>query len=130
MQIDHIGYAVKKIDRAMHSFELLGYQFGNIIDDTDRNIKLSFGEKDGYRIELVQPLDRNQPSPVDTYLNSIGSSPYHICYMSNSFEEDVSNLLDKGFRIVVEPQKAVAFGGKKVVFIMNLGIGLMEIVEA
>ena len=48
MVIDHIGYAVKKIDKAVKAFENLGYVFEEAIEDVDRNILISFGEKDGY----------------------------------------------------------------------------------
>ena len=129
MKIDHIGYAVKKIDKAMKSFETLGYIFEEIVEDFDRNILISFGCKDGYRIELVQPLDKKKESPVDAYLSKVGPTPYHICYISNEFEREIEELKTQGFRVIIEPAKAVAFGGKRVVFMMNLGVGLMEIVE-
>lgn len=129
MKIDHIGYAVKKIDKAMKSFETLGYIFEEIVEDFNRNILISFGCKDGYRIELVQPLDRKKESPVDAYLSKVGPTPYHICYISNEFEREIEELKAQGFRVIIEPAKAVAFGGKRVVFMMNLGVGLMEIVE-
>lgn len=130
MKINHIGYAVKRIDRALTSFEKLGFTFEPIIDDTDRNIKIAFGEKDGYRIELVCPLDKEKVSPVDSYLNSIGSTPYHICYSSNDLDAEVDNLKKQGLKVIIEPKKAVAFQGRRVVFLMNLGFGLIEIVEA
>lgn len=130
MKIDHIGYAVKRIDRAQSSFEKLGFLFGPAIDDTDRNVTISFGEKDGYRIELVCPLDKKQESPVDQYLNNAVGTPYHICYTSKDFDNEIDVLKKQGFKMIIEPQPAVAFGGKRVVFMMNLGMGLMEIVEA
>ena len=129
MTIDHIGYAVKKIDRAEKAFQELGFVFEPVIDDTDRNVRLSFGEKDGYRIELVCPLDKKLPSPVDKYLREIGPTPYHICYQSGKFEEEIEGLMAKGFKLIIEPAKAVAFGGKRVAFLMQLGVGLLEIVE-
>lgn len=129
MTIDHIGYAVKRIDRAMSSFEKLGFVFDPIVDDTDRNIKIAFGENNGYRIELVSPLDKEKESPVDTYLGNIGPTPYHICYRSDDLDREIENLKTKGFKVIKDPARAVAFGGKRVVFLMSLGIGLMEIVE-
>lgn len=129
MVVDHIGYAVKKIDKAIKAFESLEYEFEEPIEDFDRNILISFGTKDGYRIELVQPLDKKKESPVDAYLSKVGPTPYHICYVSEDFDKDIENLKEQGFRVIIEPMKAVAFGGKRVVFMMNLGIGLMEIVE-
>ena len=41
----------------------------------------------------------------------------------------IEELKTQGFRVIIEPAKAVAFDGKRVVFMMNLGMGLMEIVE-
>ena len=129
MRIDHIGYAVKRIDRAQKDFESLGFVFGPVIDDADRNVKIAFGEKDGYRLELVCPLDKKQESPVDQYLSNVVGTPYHICYQSNNFDSEIESLEKQGFKVIIEPQPAVAFGGKRVVFMMNLGMVLMEIVE-
>lgn len=129
MRIDHIGYAVRRIDRALSSFKKLGYAFDPIIDDTNRNVKLAFGVKDGYRIELVAPLDEKQESPVDRYLSNAAGTPYHICYESDRFDDEVKELKLQGFKVVIEPKPAVAFGGRQVVFMMNIGFGLMEIVE-
>lgn len=129
MKIDHIGYAVKRIDRALSSFEKLGYVFEPAIDDTDRNVKLAFGVKDGYRIELVAPLNKKQESPVDQYLSNAVGTPYHICHESDRFDDEIEELKIQGYKVVIEPRPAVAFGGRRVVFMMNIGFGLMEIVK-
>lgn len=129
MKVDHIGYAVKRIDKALSSFEKLGFTFEPIIDDIDRNIKISFGSKDGYRIELVAPLDKKLKSPVDQYLSNVSGTPYHICYKSEDFDTEIENIKLQGFKIIIEPRPAVAFNGKRVVFMMNIGLGLIEIVE-
>lgn len=130
MKIDHIGYAVKRIDRAITAFQKLGYEFEPVIDDTDRNVKLAFGTKDGYRVELVAPLDKKAGSPVDQYLSNAVGTPYHICYESENFDEEIDELVKQGYKVVIEPRPAVAFGNRRVVFMMNIGFGLMEIVEA
>ena len=130
MRIDHIGYAVKRIDRALGAFEKIGYAFGSVIYDTDRNVMLVFGEKDGYRIELVAPLDKKTESPVDQYLSNAFGTPYHICYESDDLDRDVEKLQSQRYKVVIEPKPAVAFGGRRVVFMMNIGFGLMEVVEA
>ena len=129
MKIDHIGYAVRRIDGAIDAFQKLGFEFEPVILDTDRNVKLAFGEKDGYRIELVSSLDKKQESAVDQYLSNVVGTPYHICYESERFDEDVDELKSGGFRVIIEPKPAVAFEGRRVVFMMNIGFGLMEIVE-
>lgn len=130
MEIDHIGYAVRKMDRAIESFQKLGFVFGPVVDDRDRNVRISFGEKDGYRIELVSPMEKTKESPVDHYLERMPGMPYHVCYRSAEFDSDIARLQGEGYRIVIAPKPAVAFDGRRVVFMMDLGMGLMEIVEA
>lgn len=129
MNINHVGYAVKRLDRAMKSFEQLGFSFHAIIEDKERNVRLVFGMKDGYRIELVCPLDEKKDSPVDQYLTNFFGTPYHICYESRDFEEDIEELKALGYKVIIEPSPAVAFNNKRVVFMVNSGFGLMEIVE-
>ena len=129
MNVNHIGYAVKKLENAIKSFMALGYEFGDIINDHERNIKVSFGEKDGYRIELVCPLDVSKESPVDNYLCNVRATPYHICYETHCFDNDVENLEKDGYKIIIAPAPSIAFQGRRVVFMMSLSIGLVEIVE-
>lgn len=128
LKIDHIGYAVKRMERAVATMKKLGYKFGENIEDLDRKVNILFGEKDGYRVELVSPKEKG--SPVDPVLSNVGPTPYHICYVSNDFDKDVQKMTEKGeYRIAVEPAPAVAFGGRRVVFLYSLALGLLELVE-
>ena len=129
MKIDHIGYAVKRIDRAVKAFESVGFSFGPERADTDRNVKFAFGEKDLYRIELVCPLDKSKPSPVDLYLRNVSGMPYHICYQSENLDTEVERMIKQGFKVVIEPRPAIAFDGRHVVFLLSHAFGLLEIVE-
>ena len=78
---------------------------------------------------MISPLDKKKESPVDQYLSATVGTPYHICYRSTDFDNDVKNLETGGYKVVIEPKTAVAFGDKRVAFLMNIGFGLMEIVE-
>lgn len=127
MTIDHIGYAVKNIEKAKMSMSVLGYVFDETIEDQDRNIYISFGELDGYKIELVAPIKAG--SPVDMHLSKIGPTPYHICYKSDAIEEDIENLVKNRFKVTIPLAPAIAFHGKRVVFMYSLSTGLIEIVE-
>ena len=127
MKIDHIGYAVKNIDKAKKSLEAIGYVFDDVVEDFDRNIYISFGEMDGYRIELVSPISAG--SPVDMQLSKLGPTPYHICYKSTDIEADIKLLQSQRFKVAIPLASAVAFGNKRVVFMYSLSVGLIEIVE-
>ncbi len=57
--------------------EVLGFVYlEETIEDKERNIYIAFGELDGYRVELVSPINSN--SPVDAHISKIGPTPYHI----------------------------------------------------
>ena len=127
MRIDHIGYAVKNIEKAKKSMEVLGFRFEDQVTDTDRNIYIAFGELDGYRVELVAPITTG--SPVDVLLVKNGPTPYHICYKSNEIEADIERLQKNRYKVTIPLTPAVAFGGKRVVFLYSLSVGLIEIVE-
>lgn len=129
MKIDHIGYVVKNIYEAIKQFEVLGFQFEPVVNDTDRNIQISFGENGKCCIELVCPLDKGKNSPADIYLSKVGPTPYHVCYQSENLESDIEVLKRQGFRLIVNPARAEAFGGRRVAFMTSLETGLMEIVE-
>lgn len=129
MKIDHIGYAVKDIEKAKKSMSALGYIFGENIEDTARNVLISFGELDSYKIELVAPLRIATPCPIDLYISKIGPTPYHICYKSKNIEADMERLTKARFKISIPLAPAIAFGGRRVVFMYSLSTGLIEIVE-
>ena len=109
LTVDHIGYAVKNMSKALVEFEKLGFEFEDVIDDEDRNIFICFGNNDSYRIELVSPIDKEKLSPVDTYLSKVGPTAYHICYKSSDLEGDISELERQGFRVIIPPAFAIAF---------------------
>lgn len=127
MRIDHIGYAVKNIEKASVSFEKLGFTFEPVIEDADRNVYLRFGVNGSTRVELVSPM--KEGSPADEILHKNGPTPYHLCYVSDDLEADIASLEKERFKVIIPPARAVAFGGKRVVFMMNLAIGMIEIVE-
>ena len=129
MQVNHIGYAVKSLEGSIKKFELLGFQFEKKIIDNDRNLKIQFGQNGEERIELLEVLDKNKPSPIDIYLNKIGPTPYHICYNSDDIEKDIYNLKTNGFSVIIPLQKATAFNGRNVVFLYEKSIGMIELVE-
>ena len=54
MKDHHIGYLVKKLEKAAEEFEKLGYvRLGEITPDPHRKIDILFLEKDGYVVRCV-----------------------------------------------------------------------------
>ena len=131
MEIDHIGYAVKNIKKALPAFQALGFEFAEEICDDLRKINLCFGQKDGYVIELVSPAYKGVPSPVDDVLKKNGATPYQFCYRTTQqLDDEIKALEASGFKVLIPPMSATAFGDKRVVFMYHIAVGLIEIVES
>ena len=66
MKVHHIGYLVKKLEKAAEEFEKLGYvRLGEITPDLHRKIDILFLEKDRYVVGGVSP---NAPDSVGSGL--------------------------------------------------------------
>lgn len=126
LKIHHIGYLVKKIDKAKKTFEALGYltRQDTVYDDI-RKINICFLEKDGYLIELVSPV--SDDSVAAGLMKKYKNSPYHICYETDDLETAFVDLCESGFTAIDTPTPAPAIGGRKVVFLTSPSIGMVEL---
>ena len=129
MVVDHIGYAVKNIDSARETFVSLGFVFESIIEDKKRNLYIQFGKNGDYCVELLSKLDPNKESPIDSFIGKIGPTPYHLCYKSGNLDFDIDKLKKIGFRQITIADSAIAFEGRRVVFLYNSSLGIIELVE-
>ena len=129
MKIHHIGYLVKKIEKAKKAFQDLGYTIKqDVVLDEYRQVDICFLEKDGYVVELVSPISKD--SVVYNLYKRYGNSPYHICYETDDFESAVAQLEKQHYMICSEKHEAIAIDGKNVCFMVNPFMGMIELVEA
>lgn len=128
MKIHHIGYLVKKIEKAAAAFEALGYvREGDAVHDGIRKADILFLEKDGYRVELVSPYASD--SVVAGLIKTYKNAPYHICYEAEDFAADMAKLEESGYMRIDEPTAAPAIGGRRVTFFMHPAMGMIELLE-
>ena len=126
MKVHHVGYLVKKLDKAAEEFEKLGFvRQGDLTNDTYLKVDILFLEKDGYVVELVSP---NAPdSVVSGLIKTYKNAPYHICYESADFQADLEQLTQNGYVQIDQPAPAPAIGNRNVVFLMNSRLGMIEL---
>lgn len=128
MKIHHIGYLVKDIKKSVEQFQELGYSIEiDILYDGDRDVDICFMINEGCRVELVSPC--SETSVVYAQLKRMGNGPYHVCYEVQDIESQMQKLREKKYVIMIQPQNAVAFGGKRVVFLYHKNVGMIELVE-
>ena len=118
MRINHIGYLVKRIDKAIDAFQKLGYEIiQDVCNDEYRKVSICFLKKEDYVIELVSASSKD--SVVYNLQKKIGNSPYHICYETNDYENDKNNLLKNNYILCSDSHEAIAFQNKKVSFFVH-----------
>lgn len=129
LKVHHIGYLVKKIEPAIRTSKTLGYQvIQDTVTDEIRHVDICFLEKDGYCIELVCPI--SEKSVVYGLLKKYKNCPYHICYETADFENDLETLRTEGFMPIDTPTPAPALAGREVVFMTHPGLGMIELIRA
>jgi methylmalonyl-CoA/ethylmalonyl-CoA epimerase len=94
-----------------------------------QNVSVAFLEKYGMpRIELVESTPPNN-SPVNKIIEKFGVSPYHICYVVENIESVIKELKKKKFLPLASPVSAAAMNNRKICFLYNKDVGLIELVE-
>src|SRR5262249_10509391 len=101
-----------------------------ILHDAAQQVRVAFltpqvpGEA---QIELVEPA--GDQSPVNRFLEKTGGGLHHLCYEVADLEGHMSEMRSAGCRLVKPPVPAVAFGGRRIGWMLtgeNLLIELLE----
>ncbi len=128
MKIHHVGYLAKNIEKTEKKFFELGYEVESpTAYDEIRKINIEFLVNGDYRVELIQPM--NEESPMYPLLKRFKNSPYHFCYEVEDLDASVAELSGKGYTVIQEPEIAPCIEGKKVCFLNNISMGIIELVE-
>ncbi len=113
--VEHIGIAVKDLDRCIERFESA---FGFRCEGRQRidasKVEVAFFKCGDTKIELVTPTEES--SPVHKYLAKRGNGIHHICLDVDGIEDWLGSLSDGGIDLIdAVPRQGAA--GKKVAFI-------------
>jgi methylmalonyl-CoA/ethylmalonyl-CoA epimerase len=131
MRFHHVGLACTSISREKKSLELLGYRAESpeFVDPTQR-VRGQFmvlGDSDPMmRIELLEPAAAE--SPVEPFL-ARGGGMYHQCLEVPHLEQALADMRAGGYLLVQPPVSAVAFGGRRIAFLMSRTGRLVELLE-
>ena len=128
MNFHHIGIACKDINESLQTYQSLGYKSNNIVRDKIQKVEIYLlTRKNSPMIELVGA--EGKESPINNIIKNNGTFPYHTCYEVDNLEEQISSLISLKFALIVEPAKAIAFNNRKIAFLYNKSIGIIELLE-
>lgn len=124
----HIGIACRKLDTEQAYWSVLGYTLESPeFEDPVQKVRGRFLTGPGPRLELLAPTAED--SPVQGVLQR-RTKMYHQAFETREFDRALAALEDTGARRTAEPAAAIAFGGRRIVFLMLPNGNLLEIIEA
>ena len=127
-KFDHIGVAVPEIEPTAEVYKAAGYIQTEPVYDPIQNVHICFLSKEGMpTVELLAPHDST--SPVQQTLDKMGVTPYHTCYEVEDLDAAIAELRKMRYIVVKKPEPAIAFNNRRVSFLYNKVVGLIEIVE-
>jgi hypothetical protein len=80
------------------------------------------------QIELVEPAAAD--SPVLRFLETCGGGLHHLCYEVENLDEHMRAMRAAGCRTVRPPVAAIAFGGRRIGWMLAPHNLLLEFLEA
>lgn len=130
----HLGVAVRDLQRGAESLaRLFGFRvLAGPFDDPLQGVAVSFvgsGAPGEILYELVAPLAGGGPSPIDRILER-GNTSYHVCYEVRDLDETLARFLAEGCARISGPVAAVAFGGRRIAWVVMPTRHIVELLEA
>ncbi len=131
LRLHHVGYVVDNIETAMTGFlrSLAAEWDGQVFHDPLQKVKVAFlrTRAEDPQIELVQAA--SEDSPVLRFLQQKGGGLHHVCYEVADLEEELAGFRSRGAVIAKRPKPAVAFGGRRIAWVITSEKLLVELLE-
>ncbi|CAM5203786.1 Methylmalonyl-CoA epimerase OS=Ureibacillus acetophenoni OX=614649 GN=SAMN05877842_10292 PE=3 SV=1 [Ureibacillus acetophenoni] len=114
-KIDHIGIAVNNLEEKITYYtETLGLKLLRIEEVPSQNVRVAFLNAGNVHIELLEPL--SEDGAIYNHIQKRGEGIQHVAFKVGNIEEKMSELKEKGVRILSE-QPVPGAGGSKAAFI-------------
>jgi methylmalonyl-CoA/ethylmalonyl-CoA epimerase len=130
MRLHHMGFVVADIAMAMPAFvkSMAAEWDGQIFEDPLQKVKVAFltTRPGDPQIELVQPV--GESSPVAKFLQQ-GGGMHHLCYEVADLEAELAAFRSRGAAVASRPKPAVAFGGRRIAWVITSEKFLVELLE-
>jgi methylmalonyl-CoA/ethylmalonyl-CoA epimerase len=122
-RIDHVGVAVRSIDRALAIYQALGLEEVHREEISTQRVVTAFLPVGDSRIELLEPTASD--SPVAKFLAKRGPGVHHICFAVKDLEAALRDLESRGFRLL-NARPVPGAQGRRVAFLHpDAGNGLL-----
>ncbi|HZQ92246.1 MAG TPA: methylmalonyl-CoA epimerase [Terriglobales bacterium] len=126
--IDHLGIAVRSLERSKRFYQLLGLEVVGEETIEHERVKIAMVPLGESRIELLEPT--HPDSPVGRFLEKRGEGLHHVALRVADLSATVEKLKQQGTRLISDEIK-VGAGGHLYVFVHPSSAGgvLLELCE-
>ncbi len=115
VKIDHLGIAVNSIDEGKNFFsDILGLKFEGSETVKEQKVTTAFFPVGDSEVELLESTAPD--GPVAKYIEKKGEGIQHIAFRVENIEDALSELKEKGVRLIDEKPRKGA-GGAKIAFL-------------
>ncbi|MEW6674142.1 MAG: methylmalonyl-CoA epimerase [Thermodesulfobacteriota bacterium] len=115
IKIDHIGIAVNKIEAGKDIWtDKLGLEYEGVETVEAQRVTTAFFPVGESEVELLEPT--SEESPIAKFLAKRGEGIHHVAFRVENIEAALSELKEKGVRLIDEVPRRGA-GGAKIAFI-------------
>lgn len=115
LKIDHLGIAVKSIDAGKKFWtDVLGLEFEGTETVGEQKVTTAFFPVGESEVELLESTAPD--GPVAKYIEKKGEGIQHVAFRVKSLEMALSELKEKGVRLIDEKPRTGA-GGAKIAFL-------------
>jgi methylmalonyl-CoA/ethylmalonyl-CoA epimerase len=103
-KLEHIGIAVKNMDKANATFaRLLGQQHYKIEEVESEGVRTSFFEIGGVKIEFLEAT--REDSSIAKFIEKRGEGIHHLAFQVPDISQSVEMYKKKGFEVINETPK-------------------------
>lgn len=115
-KLEHIGIAVKNIDRANELFaRLLGTEHYKVEEVSSEGVRTSFFEIGGVKIELLEATGPG--SPIAKFIEKKGEGIHHLAFEVTDINKSLQKYAREGFELInPEPKKGA---DNKMIFFLH-----------
>ena len=131
LRLHHVGFVVASIEDSVRGFaRSLEASWDEVVfTDPEQRVKVTFlrTAPEDALVELVEP--NGEDAPVNLFLKKNGPGLHHLCYEVKGLEESIKELRTKGALLAKPPKPAVAFGGRRIAWLLTAEKLLVELLE-
>jgi methylmalonyl-CoA/ethylmalonyl-CoA epimerase len=131
LKLHHVGYVVSDIEKSAAGFAgSVGARWdGKIVADPLQGARVSFltMRPEDAQIELVEP--DSPGAPTARFLREKGEGLHHLCYEVKDLAETLQTMRAAGSLLARPPKPAVAFGGRRIAWLLTPEKLLLELLE-